>query len=370
MTRNQAIHIAGMFSDYFSKFDDITEYMREQKIESLEDYYTASLPGMGPEDDLFSDFTMSPEDMNLKVHVTPKQVWTTYLDIISTHINQHSVPGRNLFLGVKETNTDKWVGFIRLGSPVINMKPRHDLLGQQFTQTEELARAFNKTSIMGFVIVPAQPFGFNYIGGKLLAGLCCSHEVRELLNKKYGMNTCFFETTSLYGSSKQASQYDGMKPFLRFKGLTDSDFVPMMHGKSFDALKDYIKSIRNEPLVEPGASSWKLKFTLKVIGMVKSELKGTSEGNFFNGVIEAAKSLTERKRYYVSNYGIQNYIDIAIGKTDKIVKADNFDRFYQENIIEWWKKKATKRFNNLKEDGRLRTEMEVWTRNQKIDILR
>ena len=28
--------------------------------------------------------------------------------------------------------------------------------------------SFNKTTIMGFVIVPTQPFGFNYLGGKLL----------------------------------------------------------------------------------------------------------------------------------------------------------------------------------------------------------
>ena len=34
-----------------------------------------------------------------------------------------------------------------------------------------------------------------------------------------------FETTSLYGNSKSASQYDGMKPMLRYKGLTDSDFI-------------------------------------------------------------------------------------------------------------------------------------------------
>ena len=38
---------------------------------------------------------------------------------------------------------------------------------------------------MGFIIVPTQPFGFNYLGGKLLAGICCSHLARETLNKKY-----------------------------------------------------------------------------------------------------------------------------------------------------------------------------------------
>ena len=104
------------------------------------------------------------------------------------------------------------------------MKPRNTLLGN----IPELT-SFNKTTIMGFVIVPTQPFGYNYLGGKLLAALCCSHEVREKLNKKYDMNLVMFETTSLYGNSKSASQYDGMKPMLKYKGLTDSDFIPMIH---------------------------------------------------------------------------------------------------------------------------------------------
>ena len=45
-----------------------------------------------------------------------------------------------------------------------NMKPRNILLGN----VPELVN-FNKTCIMGFVIVPSQPFGYNYLGGKLLA---------------------------------------------------------------------------------------------------------------------------------------------------------------------------------------------------------
>ena len=39
------------------------------------------------------------------------------------------------------------------------------------------------------------------------------------------MNLVMFETTSLYGIVNHASQYDGMKPMLRYKGLTDSDFI-------------------------------------------------------------------------------------------------------------------------------------------------
>jgi len=98
-----------------------------------------------------------------------------------------SIPGRCLRLAILEKKTNKWCGFIRLGSPVINCKPRNEMLGQVFTQHEGGAQRFNMCAAMGFVIVPSQPFGFNYLGGKLLAAICCSHQVRYLLNSKYDM---------------------------------------------------------------------------------------------------------------------------------------------------------------------------------------
>ena len=77
---------------------------------------------------------------------------------------------------VYETNTNKISGFIRLGSPTINSKPRNEFLGKPLdTKNKEVMKRFNDSSIMGFSIVPSQPFGFNYLGGKLLAGICCSH---------------------------------------------------------------------------------------------------------------------------------------------------------------------------------------------------
>ena len=41
-----------------------------------------------------------------------------------------------------------------------------------------------------------------------------------------------------------------------------------------------------------------------------------------------------------------------------------------DNVITWWKKHAGKRFSNLKSQGRLRTELEVWSKNSNIDIIR
>lgn len=362
LSKEEALHCANVFNNYFGQFDRIDQYMRDQKMAQIETI-PQSLPGMGLDSDMFDDFTMSPEDMDLEVVELDNHTWDTSINMISSHSNMVSIPGKALKLAVKEKTTNKFVGFIRFGSPVINCKPRNELLGNVPNLT-----VFNRTSIMGFVIVPVQPFGYNYLGGKLLAGICCSHYVREKLNKKYDMNLVMFETTSLYGNSKASSQYDGMKPFLRYKGLTDSDFIPMMHGKPFRDLANYVES-RTGNLVPENASSRKLKLTNAIIGLIKRTIDGDDLKNF-NETIKNAKNLTERKRYYVSNYGIENFVDIVNGKTETIKKAENFDRYNVDEIIVWWKKLASKRYNNLKEDGRLRNKLEVWTKDAQIDIIR
>ena len=362
LNKNEAIHCADVFNNYFGQFNRIDQYMRDQKMAQI-DTIPAPLPGMGLDSDMFDDFNMSPEVMDLEVVELDNHTWDTCINMISSHSNMVSIPGKALKLAVKEKNTGKFVGFMRFGSPVINCKPRNVLLGN----VPDLP-TFNKTAIMGFVIVPTQPFGFNYLGGKLLAALCCSHEVREKLNKKYDMNLVMFETTSLYGNSKSASQYDGMKPMLRYKGLTDSDFIPMIHGKPFKDLQHYVEN-RVGNIVKENASSRKLKLTNAIIALVKKTLDGDDLKNF-NNTIANAKNLTERKRYYVSNYGIENFVDIVNGKTDKIIKAPNYDRYYDNELIEWWRKLATKRFYKLKEDGRLRKDLEIWTKDSEIDIIR
>jgi hypothetical protein len=369
LSKDDALYCANLLQNYFVNFDRIDDYMRNQKQIQIDDMPSA-LPGFGIEEDLFNDYTMHPKDMDIELVEIDGSRWDDYIRIISSHVTPPSIPGRNVKFSVFEKNTNKIIGFIRLGSPLINCKPRNEMLGQVFTQSKELAQNFNKTSIMGFTIVPTQPFGYNYLGGKLLAAICCSHTVRERLNKKYNMNLCLFETTSLYGSSKSVSQYDGMKPYIRFKGLTDSNFIPMLDGESYRKMKEYIESKTGEDLVDPSDSSKKLKATIKTIGLVKAALKNTPELAIFNEAIENAKKLTEKKRYYTSNYGFKNYIDVVNGKTDILIKDENYDKFEFNNIVEWWRNKATNRYETLRTEGRLRTTLEVWTNDTNIDIIR
>ena len=56
-----------------------------------------------------------------------------------------------------------------------------------------------------------------------------------------------------------------MKPMLRYKGLTDSDFIPMIHVNHLKIYKTMLKS-RVGHLVPENASSRKLKLTNAIIG--------------------------------------------------------------------------------------------------------
>ena len=372
LNKEDALYAANVFIDYFASFGRIDDYLRKVKLERMSNYPT-SLPGMGPQDDMFSDFTMHPNDMEFECREVTNEIFVNYLEIVTSHAVEVSVPGKSIKWVVYEKNTGKIFGFIRLGSPTINSKPRNNFLGKPLdTLDPEVMKRFNDSSIMGFIIVPTQPSGFNYLGGKLLAAICCSHLTKDTLDKKYGGPFCMFETTSLYGSTKSSSQYDGMKPFLRHKGETVSDFAPLINDDNFHRLNDWFKERNGEPLIDPMASSRKLKTQTKMISIIKASLKGVDDDAYdkFVQTYLDAKGLTEQKRAYMSDYGFDNVKEYLNMETDELRKKDNYDRYSFDGVVDWWRKKAANRFENLKKDGRLRTELETWNMSDDIDIIR
>jgi len=373
LSESDAIYASKLFKDFFAGFDRIDDYMRKIKMERVSKM-TPSLPGLGPENDMFNRFDMHPNDMEFVLVDAKQSDFMIYMDLVTSAPVEASIPGKQLMIFVKEKHTGLLVGMIRFGSPTINSRPRNEWLGSPLNTTnKEVMSRFNKSVIMGFNIVPVQPFGFNYLGGKLLSAICCTHEIREKINAKYNANICMFETTSLYGSTKASSQYDGMKPFLRFNGLTDSNFVPMLNDEYYHKVNDWFTEKNGAPLVDPGATSRKLKTQTTMINIIKKSLKKINEEEYndFCDVFDNALKLTQKKRSFYSTYGYDNVPDYLNLKTDTLIKKDNFDRFYMENMIGWWKNKASKRYESLQSDGRLRTIIETWNTNpENIDIIR
>ena len=384
ISNDDAVWAADEFIKYFSQMGNIEDYLRFVKKEVIK-----STSSLAPLHDEFFNEDIHPQEMEFDIKFVgarfqqsvPQEHYGNLLRAVSSHNNESNIPGRELRWMIFEKKTQSCLGFIRFGSPTINSKPRNLWLGDgkkdergNLISVSPNLSIFNRHAAMGFVIVPSQPFGYNYLGGKLLALLCCSHYARETLNEVFEKDIALFETTSLYGSTTDASQYDGLKPFMRYKGLTESKFLPLLHDEAFHRLHDrFTVWNNNQPLTDKKASSKKMKRQTKMISITRNSLKeyGMDEKlEQFNSVIETALSLTQKKRTYFCEYGYSNVKEVILGEQEELVRGPNWDKFYLENIIAWWKKKATKRYEKLKAEDRFRTKVELWTDDDDIQIIR
>lgn len=136
--------------------------------------------------------------------------WNTVRTFISTMKNNSNI-GRNLNFIVQDEVTGKYLGVICISSDFLDLTPRDRVIGWEREKKTQGAM-INYTAI-GSSIVPLQPLGYNYMGGKLLALLCLSDDVQNLWKEKYGDVLAGVTTTSLYGNTKSngLSQYDGLE---------------------------------------------------------------------------------------------------------------------------------------------------------------
>jgi len=361
LTPEQTLELTTRLMGFYEKLDTIQDYFLERKKEKIvnidHEKYTKLM---------FNDFSIAPKDMNFVVEQIEGKLFNPATQII-TSLPLEAQIGRQITLGIKETTTNKYVGFIRLASPVLSIKPRNDL----FKGLKVTANEVNKYMINGAIIVPVQPFGYNYLGGKLLALICCSHEAREMLKDKYGdrIDTVFMETTSLYGDLKGVSQYDGLKPFMKYGSMTESDIFMFPSDEIFMGIRNVLRPIYGKPewngsMVDPGPSGPKMREFNKIISILKNHLKVQNPLMFkeFSEFTKSHMKAKTKKRYYYSTYGYENAFQyIAADGKIPLIKRENFDKYSLENMIEWWKKKAQHRYEKLKEENRLRHEMEIYT---------
>ena len=351
LSPENAIWAADQFIEYYSKFNRIDDYMRFVKTSRL-----MNSPGklFGPEDEIFSNFNISPNEMKFSIHqvdTNPKPkskynqcLYSEILNLTASNAIEEAIPGRTLKWIVTEDTTNKIIGVIRFGSPTINSKPRNEYFGEVLP-----LEVINKEFVMGFNIIPVQPFGYNYLGGKLLALLASSNELKRQFDAKYGTDLHYFETTSLYGTTKGVSMYDGLKPYIRHIGDTESKFLPLFHDDYFREMFWWFNHNANagERLISADKSSKKLKIQTKMISIIIKSLQDDLKLDEFKKCIEHAKSLTEKKRYYLSKFGYEPV-----------------------DVIEWWRVKATQRHNKLIQGNKLRTELELWELGKDLEIIR
>lgn len=163
------------------------------------------------------------------------ELWNTIRTFSSTMKNNSNI-GRNLNFVVRDKPTKKYLGVICISSDFLDLTPRDNFIG--WSREKKTQGAMINHTAIGSTIVPLQPLGFNYVGGKLLALLCLSTPVQELWEKLYGDKLVSVTTTSLYGKTKAGglSQYDNLD-FWQPMGFTSGSV-------SFEPLKDTRMMIR------------------------------------------------------------------------------------------------------------------------------
>lgn len=117
-----------------------------------------------------------------------------------------ATPARLLRFLVTDRRSGLVLGLLSLASDVPTVKARDVLLGWSPADRRQRLRHLAIAS----TIVPTQPFGHAFLGGKALVALLLSDPtVRQTWEAVYGDVLVGITTTSLFGSTNKGTQYDG-----------------------------------------------------------------------------------------------------------------------------------------------------------------
>jgi len=149
--------------------------------------------------------------------------------------------GRQLRYLVRDRDTKKYLGIICVSSDMIDTSQRNERIGlpKNFRTLNMLGLGFNSTA-NGQTIVPTQPFGKYFLGGKLLALLTLSKEICSQWKKNYGDTLIGCTTTSLYGNkNNRQTQYDNLVPYWENCGATSGETPFKFSINLTNDMKDY-----------------------------------------------------------------------------------------------------------------------------------
>ena len=260
--------------------------------------------------------------------------WNTARNFISTMKNNSNI-GRNLNFFVKDAKSSKYLGVICISSDFLDLTPRDSVIGWP-RELKTKGGMINHTAI-GSTIVPFQPLGYNYVGGKLLALLCLSDEVQNLWKKQYGDTLIGVTTTSLYGKTKLngLSQYDNLDHWQKmgftagsvsFEPGRDTRYLIREWLKAKHSRKYFEWYVAKKPSGQPHKRDHKnrsLGFTYTKLGVPKEIIRTDhARGIYFSPL-------------YNNSY---EFLRGEI-KEDALVKS--FDTSY-ESLVDIWKNKHAK----------------------------
>jgi hypothetical protein len=277
------------------------------------------------------------------------ELWNTIRTFSSTMKNNSNI-GRNLNFIVRDKPTKKYLGVICISSDFLDLTPRDNFIG--WTREKKTQGAMINHTAIGSTIVPLQPLGYNYVGGKLLALLCLSTPVQELWEKLYGDKLVSVTTTSLYGKTKAGglSQYDNLD-FWQPMGFTSGSV-------SFEPLKDTRMMIRNWLKKNHTRKYFEWYVAKKPSGQPHKRDHKNRSLNFAYSQLEIPKELIR------SEHARGIYFTPLYDKSCEFLRGDddgqNMTKMFDtsvENLVDVWKTKHAKpRIKQLAKKDKVSTE--------------
>ena len=279
------------------------------------------------------------------------ETWNTIRTFSSTMKNNSNI-GRNLYYTIIDEVTEKYLGVICISSDFLDLTPRDKEIGwARDIKTQQ--GMINHTAI-GSTIVPLQPLGFNYMGGKLLALLCLADTVQNDWKRQYGDVLVGVTTTSLYGNTKSGglSQYDGLEHWNKM-GFSSGSVAFEPTKKTMRMVYDWVKENHTRRYFE----WWEAK-NPKGLPLKRDHKNRTL--NFAYGKLDIPKQLirTEHQRgiYFSPLYNNTNeYLRKEIGDEQLVKSFDTSEEAlaniwktkYAKGRISMLKKKNTVSYENL-----------------------
>lgn len=301
----------------------------------------------------------SPKDADDYMNLQPELIytkdaelsttWNTIRTFTSTMKNNSNI-GRNLNYIVIDGASGKYLGVICISSDFLDLTPRDKYIGWERTNKTQ-GHMINYTAI-GSTIVPLQPLGYNYVGGKLLALLCLSDEVQYQWKKQYGDTLIGVTTTSLYGKNKLGglSQYDNLKHWKKMGYSSGS--------VSYETTKPTVNMLRNWLKKNHTRKYFEWYVAKKPSGQPYKRDHKNRSYNFTYSKLDVPKELirSEHQRgiYFSPLYNNSN--EFLCGKIEEAQLTKAFDTSYEALANLWKTKYASKRIRSLKEQGRVSTE--------------
>jgi hypothetical protein len=318
----------------------------------------------------YYDFQWKPTDINNK-ELTIKEIesldpyveivedpkestkWAAVRRMIHT-MDFTANPGRNVKINVKDRVSGKLLGQISLASDVTAMGVRDNFIG--WTKDNKFVDGKLNNTTIASTIVCTQPLGYNFLGGKLIAMMTTTPEVRAYWKEKYKNVLIAVGTTSLYGIH---SQYNGI-PLFKTLGESAGKISLKPDDKFYDPWHQWIKEHHaewydeniTEERARNGANMGYERngpvsgIKQKILGKIFKEC-GIKANQYHHGF---KRGVYFAMMYENGNEFLRNEIT-----EDQLVMKDKFKQG-NEYIQKWWKKHAISRYTKLHDEGRIKPE--------------